>query len=235
MSNCLHIQLIIMIIILVKSKHTLTAPAILNGLDPQTGSQTGMHDLNYAIPMVSLNYFKSSLLPPLREGLYVNDIVTRLTERGHIGATGRWTRLPGTLGEAKDFEHVVFKDFLRIATAVSETAQTALQEFAKAQLANKPTAIVDVRPTALFHCNPDMTTSLKYSSSTYKPDSYARLNPQTPFALPGRLTENILWDEIVVPGEFKKHATRTDINDVSSQYTIQRKITVDITTRTIAS
>ena len=48
----------------VKSKSTLTAPAILDGLEH--GRQAVMRDLGYSIPLVPLAYFQSALLPPLR-------------------------------------------------------------------------------------------------------------------------------------------------------------------------
>lgn len=203
----------------VKSKSTLTAPAILNGLEQ--GRQAVMRDSGSAIRMVSVAYFHSALLPPLRSGLDVDDIVKRLVQGGHIKGgkdadEQRWNYFPKDPSDAKDVENKVFKDFEVIATAVCNTSQTALREWTKAKSRAKRTPFIDVRPTTIVECNPDTTPFSTLRTNTSKPDSFARLNPGTPFALPGSLTNgSLLWDEIVVPGEFKKNSTWKDINDVS--------------------
>lgn len=208
----------------VKSKSTLTAPAVLNGLEE--GRQAVIRDSGSVIPLVPVAYFQSALLPPLRSGLDIADIVKRLVQDGHIKGgkdadEQRWNYFPKDPSDSTYVENTVFKDFELIATAVCSTSQTALRERAKAKSRAKRTPFIDVRPTTIVECNPDTTPFSTIRSNTSKPDSFARLNPGTPFALPGSLSNgSLLWDEIVVPGEFKKNSTWKDINDVSSDVSL---------------
>lgn len=207
----------------VKSEAILSAPAsasgIFNGLEARR--RPVMNNLGYAIRLVSWTYFQSALLPPLRPGLDPADIVKRLVQAGHIKVDRdtderRWARFQDDPSDSKDFENAVFKNFERVADAVRETAQVVLQQWIKAQPAAQRPTIIDTRPTTIFKCNADMTSLFSLRFNTSKPDSFARLNPGTPFALPGTLTnDSILWDDIVVPGEFKKNSGWKEINDVS--------------------
>lgn len=209
---------------LVESEAMLTAPAgaMLNGLGP--GQQAVMPAKDYAGPMVSLQYFQSALLPPLRPGLDVADIVNRLVRAGHIQAykdthwhVPRWTSFSTEPSHSGATENIVFKNFERVATAVHEISQTALREWMKAQPVAKPPALIDIRPTTIIACNSEMIPFSNLRSKTSKPDSFARLNPATPFAWPGSVSkeDRILWDDIVVPGEFKNYDVWHQINDVS--------------------
>lgn len=62
----------------------------------EEGRKAVMQDLGYSIPMLSVDYFKSALLPPLREGLTVDNIVQRLSHAKAIiqdeEGTSRWSR-----------------------------------------------------------------------------------------------------------------------------------------------
>ena len=190
----------------------LTAPAVLEGLE--TGRRELLRDLGTVVPQVPLSYFKSSLLPPLRHGINVDDIVARLKTAGHITDENRWALFATNPSEAWPVENLVFRDFAAIAQHVCEQAILALEQAPQALQGvgerHQPLA-VDTRPTAIFECNPDLTSQ----SELIKPDSFAVLNPDTPAGLPAPLDNSVSWDVIAVPGEFKKKSAWYDINNVS--------------------
>ena len=154
----------------------------------------------------------------------------RLIRAGHIQHVDpksprlRWTQFEVLPGQSQDIEDVVFKDFQLIANAVSTHGEAALKaanartsgKRAKKSAASREKVLQIVRPTVVFECNPSMTPMSITRNNTSKPDSYARLTPGTPLALPPRLGKSIYWDDIVVPGEFKKQDSSTDIHDVSA-------------------
>lgn len=202
-----------------KSKHSLTSPAILDGLE--VGRKAVMRDIGDVIPLVSIEYFQSALLPPLREAFFLDDIVDRLAQDGHIEARvvsgkaeRRWKYFPDDPAKLRELENVVFKDFATLASAVSKTGEDILKQWSDKQPARADRILPDVRPTALFQCNPDIAPLSTQRESTSRPDSFARLNPFTPVARHS-ITKKIAWDDIVVAGEFKKEHTVKAINDVS--------------------
>lgn len=199
-----------------KMKSTLTARAFTNGLEE--GRKAVMLDLGHAIPAVSVKYFQTALLPPIRRDLNVNNIITRLRHAGYLNKKKRWIEFfKKEPSKALPLENNVFEDFERIADVVLEAAGTAITSWAAAH----PNEVQqDARPTTKFQCNPNDTPESKSRDNTSKPDSFAVLNPCAPFSQPITLSTpnhpGVLWDDIVAPGEFKKKTTVADINDVSN-------------------
>lgn len=215
-----------------KPKHTLTTPAFTNGL--KEGRKAVMNDLEFAIPVVHMTYFQTALLPPLRVGLNVDDIVTRLQKAGHLNKEKCWTTLFRVQpSKAHALENDVFQDFEHIATAVRRAAGEALTSWAEAHPDE------DVRPTALFRCNSNMTPMYGTRKNVSKPDCYASLDPDAPLSKPTAMKTSgpprVLWDDIVAPGEFKKAVTAGSIHDVSMRNSAVDATIINVLCRIIAN
>lgn len=214
-----------------KPKHTLTTPAFTDGL--KEGRKAVMNDLGFAIPVVNMTYFQTALLPPLRMGLDVDDIITRLQEDELLNHERRWTTLFRVQPcKARALENDVFQDFEHIATAVRRAAGEALASWAEAH------PKTDVRPTALFKCNPNMTPMSGTRENVSKPDCYAVLDPDAPLSKPTAMKTHgpprVLWDDVVAPGEFKKVVSAESIHDVSMRHRAVDATIVDVLGRIIA-
>ncbi|GJE95078.1 hypothetical protein PsYK624_112570 [Phanerochaete sordida] len=165
-----------------------------------------LYDLQETVSEVPKEYFRTDLLPPLREDIHLHDVVGRMKRRGHI--TGdRWTLWPQDPCETVDdtkttkskivHEDIIFKPFETLADQVLRAALNLPD--------NQDTSPLPA--TCLFLCNPSGVPQSIVRSYNSRPDAYAIRAGAT--AQGGR----IQWADIATPGEFKTKSPGPDTND----------------------
>ncbi|KAI0341450.1 hypothetical protein BDW22DRAFT_1430104 [Trametopsis cervina] len=180
----------------------VTDLAIRYGLE--AGHEAVMDDVGGCIPQVPLKYFMDYLLPPLPPGIDVERVKRQLKRKVSMRTTAaisgdRWTSFkydPSHEENNAKSENAIFAPFAGIAKAVAQAAMAIKEKGVKMKL------------TAAFYCNPNRTPASTNRTNTSRPDGYAVLKQP-----PELHRQEIHWDNIVIPGEKKKHSSVTDIND----------------------
>lgn len=168
-----------------------------------------MEDTNFSVPLTPLSYFEDHLLPrEFLDHFDVDAVVEELRKMGQIDDNGRWTLFPQDphLCDGLD-EDSVFKPLTTLAQLVGTGARQVYRD-AHGLQAKVPSQSVEWR------CNPRMTPLSTKRLRTDKPDIYSVLMKRT--VKGPRFVDNgePHWDDIVVPGETKKHRTNANFNDV---------------------
>ncbi|KAI0341452.1 hypothetical protein BDW22DRAFT_1359015 [Trametopsis cervina] len=180
----------------------VTDPAIHHGLE--AGRKAVMDDVGGCIPQVPLRYFQDYLLPPLPPGIDVGRVKQELKKKMNAKTLapisgGRWTSFKYDPSHEKNddkSENSVFAPFGGIAKAVARAAMVIIKKKG-----------LKTEQTAAFYCNPNHTPSSTNRTNSSRPDGYAVLKQ------PQEIRQKIHWDNIVIPGEKKKHSSVTDVND----------------------
>ncbi|KAI0341438.1 hypothetical protein BDW22DRAFT_1485428 [Trametopsis cervina] len=183
----------------IPSRCAVTYPATHHGLE--AGRKAVMADVGGHIPQVPLNYFHDNLLPPLPPGVDVERVKQELKKKTPAPISGnRWTSFKYDPSHEKNddkSENLVFAPFGVIAKAVARAAMVVIRKKG-----------LKMQQTAAFYCNPNHTPSSTNRTNTSRPDGYAVLKQPSEVR-----RQEIHWDNIVIPGEKKKHSSVKDIND----------------------
>ncbi|KAI0085288.1 hypothetical protein BDY19DRAFT_909100 [Irpex rosettiformis] len=195
----------------IKLKAAHTTSAISNNVTD--GRNAAMQDTKFSVPLLPLSYFKENLLPPLHDQLDVDVVCDKLWEADAIRTfvinvgkeeveTDRWVLFKDYPSKTLDFkEDRVFQPFAQLADKVAKQALALLYE-----------CKVDPEPEQMvkFLCNPTMAPESTNRHNAAKPDSYGVLVERSVDTGDEKAPH---WDDVVVPGEFKKRDRDSDFND----------------------
>lgn len=183
-----------------RSQHGQTAPAILNGL--KAARATAVKDTGEVIRQVSLEYFQTNLLPPLRKEIKLGAVLKSLKASKAI-TNNRWTVFPVDPVYSAERENPTFLPFEELATHVATAAKGML-----------PSKVQELEHV-IFRCNPDATPTLSLRNNTSKPDCYG-LHTKHPRnkILRGKPRTKVHWETIAITGENKLCERPDDITDV---------------------
>ncbi|KAI0769548.1 hypothetical protein BC629DRAFT_791096 [Irpex lacteus] len=175
-----------------KSKQVVSAPILLgNKIDDSRDAL--LSDIGPAVPQVTIQWFKDSIMPPLPAGLDMPAVIKRLKAEKCITPDGVLAQFTTVPANARDHEDDVFKPLTSLAANMGNIAEEFLGE----------------KPTVLFQCNPTRAPESRRKNST-RPDGYGRY---TAHPCHKKSNRQVFWAEIVAPGEFKKVKNAKNTND----------------------
>ncbi len=188
----LDITLAFVIDILLKSDKAISAPMLL-GDRIDDSREAVVSDVGSAVPQVGLQWFKDNILPSLPVGLDLLPIIKELEGREIITSEGVLAMFETTPANAKAHEDNVFKPWESIAAQIGLAAKARL----------------NAEPKVVFQYNPHrVSTSLRRNDKT-RPDGYSIYKDHFCYR-----EMRASWEQIVVPGEFKKVKNAENTNDV---------------------
>ena len=159
-------------------------------------------DVDYCIPIISVKSFQKHLLPPLKNGITVNDVVSALKHSGTVSSTGDrtwWKDFIVSPSKQKNKEDDVFAPLEGICEEVVRLAASASGQ----------------QETFILRLLPNSTPN-SGRASTHRPDAYFIDKTAEDAAegseVPQRRVR--LWYDIALTGEFKKRMSIGDRNKV---------------------
>ncbi|KAI0916700.1 hypothetical protein AcV5_003114 [Taiwanofungus camphoratus] len=166
-------------------KYTSTSSYATGSL--MNGRRAVLADLGESIPEVPFQFFLVNILPPLRGGINIGNVVEKLQRRKIITRDGLWKSLPSRPALSPSFENATFKSLEEISKSICDAAQ-----------------IRGTKKTIYFENNPNITPESKMRDSTSRPDGY--------FILHDRLN-GVHWMDFALCAEYKKRNTPKNVDD----------------------
>ncbi|KAI6140067.1 hypothetical protein EDD17DRAFT_1499893 [Pisolithus thermaeus] len=171
--------------------------------DLKLGRSAVLRDLG-EIPSVSLEYFKSAALPPLRQQIDVTQIKESLQRDATVwsGELQRWAKFKTDPKKSGESEDETFKPLSEVFDAVVREASKTASTPAKLRFASRPSeAPISERTNST---RPDAYLLLVDKKSVDIPEDKAHTGKKLPDS----------WDNITVSFEYKKGNGDTDRKDV---------------------
>lgn len=177
-------------------KYTSTSSYATGSL--MNGRRAVLADLGESITEVPVQFFLVNILPPLRGGINIGNVVEKLQRRKIITRDGLCKSLPSRPALSPSFENATFKSLEEISKSICDAAQ-----------------IRGTKKTIYFENNPNITPESKMRDSTSRPDGY--------FILHDRLN-GVHWMDFALCAEYKKRNTPKNVDDVGVKFMYKVKI-----------
>ena len=145
------------------------------------------------IPLVSVEFFTSNVLPPIRDNILVN-IKASLVAKKHI-EENRWSGFPQSPKATGLVETQAFSAFPIMVDHIVQTAST----------------FIDSKPTLEFVYKPNEAPVSERNNAT-RPDGQLELKDKKSVGEVSSSGEKSHWEDIVLPCEFK--VDKNDYKDV---------------------
>ncbi|KAF9233645.1 hypothetical protein BU15DRAFT_66398 [Melanogaster broomeanus] len=168
----------------------VSGPLFYTG-DLTHGRTAVLQDLQH-IPVVSLEYFKDAILPPLLPKINVASIRKSLVKSSVLTEDGRWKKFSVEPRHDSRTEPVVFEGLKSIFDGIVSEVSNVLQRSSTLRLVEKPSA-----------------TPLSHRNNSSRPDAYLLLKKKKSISI-NPTGQRHSWDDIPVSFEFKKSPSEDD-------------------------
>ncbi|KAI0943406.1 hypothetical protein AcW1_002575 [Taiwanofungus camphoratus] len=166
--------------------HTSTASYVTGNLNQ--GRTALLIDIGESVPQISIESFLNNILPPLPEGVDVDEVITKLKKQGHITRSNRWRAFKVDPRHSRLMEDKAFDPLKEISNAIVK---------ATAKLTGADN-VLDLQN------NPNVIPSSYTRSSKTRPDGCLILR---------RRGDVIRWADIGLSCEYKKLTSKKEEYD----------------------
>ncbi|KAI0943401.1 hypothetical protein AcW1_002572 [Taiwanofungus camphoratus] len=166
--------------------HTSTASYVTGNLNQ--GRTALLTDIGESVPQISIESFLNNILPPLPEGVDVDEVIAKLKKQGHITRSNRWRAFKVDPRRSRLTEDKAFDPLKEISNAIAKATAKLTRADNALELQN----------------NPNVIPSSYTRSSKTRPDGCLILR---------RRGDAIRWADIGLSCEYKKLTSKKEEYD----------------------